>query len=85
MRQILGCYKKVEPEVEDLARRTVDNLDIDTPSPDDDAWCNWPLYSSLCNRILYFFLNEDWKDQDAQEGGWIGLILNFLSIIKSYG
>ena len=29
--------------------------------------------------------HEKWKDQDAQEGGWIGLILNFLSIIKSYG
>ena len=25
-----------------------------------------------------------WKDQDAQEGGWIGLILKTFAIIKSY-
>ena len=25
-----------------------------------------------------------WKDQDAQEGRWIGLILNFSAIIMSY-
>ena len=33
------AVEKVEPEVEDLASRIVDNLNIDVSSPDDDA-CN---------------------------------------------
>ena len=35
--QDLDAIEKVEPEVEDLARRIVDNLNIDISSPDDDA------------------------------------------------
>ena len=35
--EYLDAIEKVEPEVEDLARRVVDNLDFDIPSPDDDA------------------------------------------------
>ena len=35
--EYLDAIEKVEPEVEDLARRIVDNLDIDISSPDDDA------------------------------------------------
>ena len=35
--EYLDAVKKVEPEVEDLARRIVDNLNIDISSPDDDA------------------------------------------------
>ena len=57
--EYLDVIEKVEPEVEDLAKRIVDNLNIDISSPDDNAWCIWPLFSSLCNWILYFFLNED--------------------------
>ena len=34
--EYLDVVERVEPEVEDLARRIVDNLDINTP-PDDDA------------------------------------------------
>ena len=33
----LDAVEKLEPEVEDLARKVVDNLDFDIPSPDDDA------------------------------------------------
>ena len=33
----LDAVEKVEPEVEDLARRIVDNLNIDISSPDDNA------------------------------------------------
>ena len=35
--EYLDAIEKVEPEVEDLARRIVDNLNIDISSPDDDA------------------------------------------------
>jgi len=35
--EYLDAVEKVEPEVEELARRIVDNLNIDIPSPDDDA------------------------------------------------
>ena len=35
--EYLDAIEKVEPEVEDLARKIVDNLDFDIPSPDDDA------------------------------------------------
>ena len=35
--EYLDGVEKVEPEVEDLARRIVDNLNIDISSPDDDA------------------------------------------------
>ena len=35
----LDAVEKVEPEVEGLTSRIVDNLNIDVSSPDDDA-CN---------------------------------------------
>ena len=35
--EYLDAVEKVEPEVEELARRIVDNLDIDISSPEDDA------------------------------------------------
>ena len=35
--EYLDAIEKVEPEVEDLAWRIVDNLNIDISSPDDDA------------------------------------------------
>ena len=35
--EYLDAVEKMEPEVEDLARRIVDNLDIDISSPDGDA------------------------------------------------
>ena len=35
--EYLDAIEKVEHEVEDLARRIVDNLNIDISSPDDDA------------------------------------------------
>ena len=35
--EYLDAVEKVEPEVEDLASRIVDNLNIDVSSPDDDA------------------------------------------------
>ena len=35
--EYLDAVEKVEPKVEDLARRIVDNLNIDISSPDDDA------------------------------------------------
>ena len=35
--EYLDAVEKVEPEVEDLARRIVDNLNINISSPDDDA------------------------------------------------
>ena len=35
--EYLDVVEKVEPEVDDLARRIVDNLNIDTSSPDDNA------------------------------------------------
>ena len=35
--EYLDAVEKVEPEVKDLARRIVDNLNIDISSPDDDA------------------------------------------------
>ena len=35
--EYLDAVEKVEPEVEDLARRIVDNLNIDISSPDDNA------------------------------------------------
>ena len=35
--EYLDAIEKVEPEVEDLARRIVDNLNIDISSPDDNA------------------------------------------------
>ena len=35
--EYLDVVEKMEPEVEDLARRIVDNLDIDISSPDGDA------------------------------------------------
>ena len=35
--EYLDAVEKMEPEVEELARRIVDNLDIDISSPDDDA------------------------------------------------
>ena len=38
--EYLDAVEKVEPEVEDLASRIVDNLNIDVSSPDDDASCN---------------------------------------------
>ena len=38
--EYLDAVEKVEPEVEDLASRIVDNLNIDVSSPDDDVWCN---------------------------------------------
>ena len=33
----LDAVERVEPEVEDLASRIVDNLNIDVSSPDNDA------------------------------------------------
>ena len=35
--EYMDAVEKVEPEVEDLARKIVDNLNIDISSPDDDA------------------------------------------------
>ena len=35
--EYLDVVERVEPEVEDLASRIVDNLNIDVSSPDDDA------------------------------------------------
>jgi len=35
--EYLDAVEKVEPEVKDLARRIVDNLNIDISSPDDGA------------------------------------------------
>ena len=35
--EYLDAVEKMEPEVEDLARRNVDNLNIDISSPDDNA------------------------------------------------
>ena len=35
--EYLDAVEKMEPEVEDLARRIVDNLNIDISSPDDNA------------------------------------------------
>ena len=35
--EYLDVVEKVEPKVEDLARRIVDNLNIDISSPDDDV------------------------------------------------
>ena len=35
--EYLDAVEKMEPEVEDLARRIVDNLDIDISSPDGDV------------------------------------------------
>ena len=35
--EYLDVIEKVEPEVEDLAKRIVDNPNIDISSPDDDA------------------------------------------------
>ena len=35
--EYLDAVEKVEPKVEDLARRIIDNLNIDISSPDDDA------------------------------------------------
>ena len=35
--EYLDAVEKVESKVEDLARKIVDNLDIDVSSPDDDA------------------------------------------------
>ena len=33
--EYLDAVEKVEPEVEDLARKIVDNINIDISSPDD--------------------------------------------------
>ena len=57
--EYVDAVEKLEPEIDDLASRIVDNLNIEVSSPDDNALCNRLLYSSFCNRILYFFLNED--------------------------
>ena len=35
--EYLDVVEKVEPEVEELARRIVDNLSINISPPDDDA------------------------------------------------
>jgi len=35
--EYLDAVEKVEPEVDDLAKRIVDNLNIDISSPDDNA------------------------------------------------
>jgi len=35
--EYLDAVEKLEPEVEDLARKIVDNLNIDISSPDDNA------------------------------------------------
>ena len=35
--EYLDAVEKMEPEVEDLSRRIVDNLNIDISSPNDDA------------------------------------------------
>ena len=35
--EYLDAVERAEPEVEDLASRIVDNLNIDVSSPDDDA------------------------------------------------
>ena len=35
--EYLDAVEKVEPVVKDLARRIVDNLNIDISSPNDDA------------------------------------------------
>jgi len=35
--EYLDAVEKVEPEVEDLASRIVDNLNIDVSSPNDDV------------------------------------------------
>ena len=35
--EYLDAVEKVEPEVKDLARRIVDNLNIDISSPDDNV------------------------------------------------
>ena len=35
--EYLDAVEKLEPEVDDLARRIIDNLNIDISSPDDDT------------------------------------------------
>ena len=35
--EYLDAVEKLEPEVDDLARKIVDNLNIDVSSPDDNA------------------------------------------------
>ena len=35
--EYMDVVEKVEPEVEDLARKIADNLNIDISSPDDNA------------------------------------------------
>ena len=35
--EYLDVVEKLEPKVDDLARKIVDNLNIDVSSPDDDA------------------------------------------------
>ena len=40
----------------------------------------YDLHNTCCKLF-----EEDWKDQDAQEEGWIELILKFFAIIKIYG
>ena len=35
--EYLDAVEKLEPEVKDLARKIVDNLNIDVSSPDDNA------------------------------------------------
>ena len=45
--EYLDAVEKLEPEVDDLVRKIVDNLNIDVSSPDDNASCNRPLYSNL--------------------------------------
>ena len=35
--EYLDAIEKVEPEVKDLTRKIIDNLNIDISSPDDDA------------------------------------------------
>ena len=37
IQEYIDAVERMEPEVEDLASRIVDNLDIDISSTDDDA------------------------------------------------
>ena len=36
--EYLDVVERLEPEVDDLARKIVDNLNIDVSTPDDNAW-----------------------------------------------
>ena len=51
--EYLDAIQRLEPEVDDLARKIVDNLNIDVSTPDDNAT------PTFVTEYLYSFLNED--------------------------